>query len=97
MKNKTAPPQRVAYFDFYFAEGGDCAPGEYDFAKEVASLAVVKEIIQRKGGWYYFGERKWQGIDPVIASIREEVDLKEQIQKLVFETSDVPMAEETDD
>ena len=97
LKNKTAPPQRVAYFDFYFAEGGDCAPGEYDFAKEVASLAVVKEIIQRKGGWYYFGERKWQGIDPVIASIREEVDLKEQIQKLVFETSDVPMAEETDD
>ena len=66
-------------------------------AKEVASLAVVKEIIQRKGGWYYFGERKWQGIDPVIASIREEVDLKEQIQKLVFETSDLPMAEDSDD
>ena len=57
----------------------------------------MKEIIQRKGGWYYFGERKWQGIDPVIASIREEVDLKEQIQKLVFETSDLPMAEENND
>ena len=94
LKNKTAPPQRLAYFDFYFAEGGDCAPGEFDFAKEVASLAVVKGIIQRKGGWYYFGERKWQGIEPVIQSIREEIELKEELQKLVFETNDLPMAEE---
>ena len=97
LKNKTAPPQRVAYFDFYFAEGGDCAPGEFDFAKEVASLAVVKGIIERKGGWYYYGERKWQGIKPVIASIREEVDLKEVIQKLVLESSDIPMAGATDE
>lgn len=94
LKNKTAPPQRLAYFDFYFAEGGDCAPGEFDFAKEVAALAVVKNIIQRKGGWYYFGERKWQGIEPVIQSIREEIELKDELQKLVFETNDLPMAEE---
>jgi recombination protein RecA len=92
LKNKTAPPQRIAYFDFYFAEGGDCAPGEFDFAKEIASLAVIKEIIQRKGGWYYYGDRKWQGIEPVISSIREELDLKEEIQKLVLESSDNPMA-----
>lgn len=97
LKNKTAPPQRIAYFDFYFAEGGDCVPGEFDFAKEVVSLAVVKGIIERKGGWYYYGERKWQGIEPVIASIREEVDLKEVIQKLVLESSDIPMAGATDE
>jgi len=97
LKNKTAPPQRVAYFDFYFAEGGECAPGEFDFAKEVASLAVVKEIITRKGGWYYYGERKWQGIETVIASLREEVDLKEEVQTKVFETSDLPMGEADDE
>ena len=97
LKNKTAPPQRVAYFDFYFADGGNCAAGEYDFAKEVASLAVVKGIVTRKGGWFYFDERKWQGIESVIDSIREEIELKETIQKLVFETSDLPMAGETDD
>lgn len=97
IKNKTAPPQRVAYFDYYFAEGGECAPGEFDFAKEIAALAVVKEIIQRKGGWYYFNDRKWQGIESAIQSIREEVDLKEELQRLVFENSDLPMAEETND
>jgi recombination protein RecA len=96
LKNKTAPPQRVAYFDFYFAEGGDCAPGEFDFAKEIASLAVVKGIIDRKGGWYYHGERKWQGIEPVIASIREEINLKEELEKAVFSTTDMPMSGDND-
>jgi recombination protein RecA len=93
LKNKTAPPQRVAYFDYYFAEGGDCAPGEFDFAKEIASLAVIKGFIDRKGGWYYYGERKWQGIEPVISSIREEIELKEELQKAVLESPDNPMGE----
>jgi recombination protein RecA len=92
LKNKTAPPQRVAYFDFYFAEGGPCAPGEFDFAKEIAALGVIKSIIQRKGGWFYYGERKWQGIESVIASIREEVELKEELENLVLTTPDTPMA-----
>ena len=85
LKNKTAPPQRVAYFDFYFAPGGDCAPGEYDFAKEIAAMSVLNEIIERKGAWYYYGERKWQGTDAVIASIREEIELKEELAKKVLE------------
>lgn len=97
LKNKTAPPQRVAYFDYYFAEGGDCAPGEFDFAKEIASLAVIKGFIDRKGGWYYYGERKWQGIEPVISSIREEVELKEELQKAVLESTDNPVAEADDE
>jgi len=97
LKNKTAPPQRVAYFDFYFAEGGACQPGEYDFAKEIASLAVVMSVIERKGGWFYYNDRKWQGIDSVIQSIREEIDLKEAIQKAVFESNEVPIGEVSED
>ena len=92
LKNKTAPPQRVAYFDFYFAEGGNCAPGEFDFAKEVASLAVVMGYIERRGGWFYYGERKWQGIESVIASIREEIDFMQDLQKKVLENHDTPAA-----
>lgn len=84
LKNKTAPPQRVAYFDFYFAEGGECRPGEYDFAKEIAAMAVLNEVVERKGGWYYYGERKWQGNESLIASIREEVDLKDELSQKVL-------------
>ena len=85
LKNKTAPPQRVAYFDFYFATGGECAPGEYDFAKEIAAMSVLNEIVERKGAWYYYGERKWQGTDALISSIREEIELKEELAKKVLE------------
>ena len=88
LKNKTAPPQRVAYFDYYFAEGGDCAPGEFDFAKEIAALAVVKGVIQRKGGWYYYNDRKWQGVEQVIDSLRSEIDLKEELEKIVLDSTD---------
>jgi recombination protein RecA len=84
LKNKTAPPQRVAYFDFYFAPGGDCAPGEYDFAKEIAAMSVLNEIVERKGAWYYYGERKWQGTDALIASIREEIELMDDLRKQVI-------------
>jgi recombination protein RecA len=92
LKNKTAPPQRVAYFDFYFAEGGNCAPGEFDFAKEIASLAVVMGFVERRGGWFYYGERKWQGMETVIASIREELDLMEDLRKKVLENHETPTA-----
>jgi recombination protein RecA len=85
LKNKTAPPQRVAFFDFYFAPGGDCVPGEYDFAKEIAAMSVLNDIVERKGAWYYYGERKWQGTDALIASIREEIELKEELAKKVLE------------
>lgn len=90
LKNKTAPPHRIAYVDVYFDHGGDCLPGEYDFAKEIASLCVVKEILTRKGGWYYFGDRKWQGMESVIESIREEVDLREELERLALTTVDAP-------
>ena len=85
LKNKTAPPQRVAYFDFYFDKGGDCLPGDYDFAKEIAAMSVVTGMIERKGGWYYYKDRKWQGTESVIASIREEIDLMDELRKQVIQ------------
>ena len=85
-KNKTAPPQQVAYVDFYFAPFSIYDAGDYDTAKEVAALAIVKEIVDRKGGWIYYGERKWQGQENLVNSIREEVDLYEELRAKVLST-----------
>jgi len=93
LKNKTAPPQRVAYVDAYFADGGDCPRGEYDFAKEIVSLCVVKEVITRRGAWYFFADHKWQGQDAVVASIREEMDLREELERLAL-LPDAPLSME---
>lgn len=86
LKNKTFPPQQVAYFDFYFGDGGPCGAGEIDFAKECTAMALLDGIIEKRGGWYYYEDRKWQGIEAVLEAIREEVDLKEAIQKAVLES-----------
>lgn len=88
IKNKTAPPQRVAYVDFYFSDTASNLAGDFDVAREVAAMSIVKEIVDRKGGWIYHGERKWQGQDAFVASLREEVDLLTELRDRVLSTPD---------
>ena len=88
IKNKTAPPQRVAYIDFYFSPFSIYEAGDYDTAKETAALAIVKQIVDRRGGWIYYGERKWQGQESLVNSIREEPDFKDELDKLIMSTPD---------
>lgn len=85
-KNKTAPPQQVAHVDFYFKDHSIYSAGEYDMAKEVAAMSIVKEIVDRKGGWIYYGERKWNGQEALVNSIREEVELFEELRDKVLTT-----------
>jgi recombination protein RecA len=86
IKNKTYPPQQTAYMDFYFDEGGPVDRGEIDSGKEIVSLSILNGIVERRGGWFYYGERKWQGAPALVDSIREEIDLKEELTKAVMET-----------
>jgi recombination protein RecA len=88
IKNKVAPPQRVAYIDYYFADHSIYSAGDYDFAKEIAAMVIVKEIVDRKGGWIYYGDRKWNGQEAFVASIREEVDFMEELRDKVLSTPD---------
>ena len=88
LKNKTAPPQRVAYVDFYFSPYSIYQAGDYDTAKELAAMVIVKQIVDRKGGWIYYGERKWQGQEALVNSLREEVDFFEELREKVLNTPD---------
>lgn len=85
LKNKSAPPQQAAFIDFYFTEGGSVSPGDYDFAKEIVALGILNGVISRAGAYYRYGERQWQGADAMVISIKEEVDLKETLEKDVLE------------
>ena len=85
LKNKSAPPSQVAYVDFYFSDGDNCVAGEYDFAKEIVALGILNKIITRAGAYYSYKDRKWQGADAVVNSIREEIDLKEELDRDVRE------------
>jgi len=86
IKNKTFPPQQTAYLDFYFSDGGLLEPGQYDVAKEIVALSILNGIVNRRGGWMYYGERKWQGAQALVDSLREELDLQAEITKAVMDT-----------
>jgi recombination protein RecA len=88
LKNKTAPPSRTAYVDFYFSDHSIYEAGDYDVAKEVAAMAIVKQLVDRKGGWIYYGDRKWQGQESLVNSLREEVDFLSELREKVLSTPD---------
>jgi len=86
IKNKTYPPQQTAYLDFYFADGGPVDAGSYDTGKEIVALSILNGIVERRGGWMYYKDRKWQGAQALIDSLREEVDLSAEISAAVMDT-----------
>ena len=86
IKNKTYPPQQTAYLDFYFSDGGPVDAGGYDSGKEIVALSILNGIVERRGGWMYYNDRKWQGSQALIDSIREEIDLKDELTAAVMDT-----------
>jgi recombination protein RecA len=86
IKNKSAPPSQTAVVDFYFAPGGDIPAGEFDFAKEIVAMGIINKVIVRAGAYYRYAGRQWQGSDAMLNSIREEVDLKETLERDVLDS-----------
>jgi len=104
LKNKSAPPSQTAFMDFYFGSGGIVDRGQYDFAKEIVAMGIINKVITRAGAYYRYtinGEqRQWQGADALLASIREELDLKEALERDVLDSIKAGskfVAEDTDE
>jgi recombination protein RecA len=85
-KNKSAPPYQTAAVDFYFKEHSIYSPGDFDVAKEVVAMAVINNVVERKGGWIYHKEQKWQGLEAFANSVREDVGLYEELRKVVLDS-----------
>jgi recombination protein RecA len=86
IKNKSAAPSQVAVVDFYFANGGLLNAGDFDFAKEMLSIGILNKVIVRAGAYYRYADRQWQGSDAMLKSIREEMDLKETLERDVLDS-----------
>jgi recombination protein RecA len=91
-KNKSAPPQQVTAVDFYFRNApiSGFKRGEFDIALDYFTVASLFDVIQKKGGWYYYNDYKWQGKSSVLQSIREDLDLRENIAEQVLAASTIP-------
>lgn len=98
IKNKSAPPRQVAFVDFYFRD----APllgfrrGDYDLGKEYVALAILYGVIKKNSGWYYYGDRKWNGKESVEIDVRSEPELQADIAEEVLVCARNPRAMELD-
>jgi recombination protein RecA len=87
-KNKSAPPQKVAELDFYFADSPPHRAGDYDGVKEVMNLAVLFGIVTPGGGGMYsYQGEKWKGRASLLDQLRQEPDLQRQIGGEVLDTA----------
>lgn len=92
VKHKGGPPQRVAFLDFFFTEAPEHGfhRGDYDVPKDILTTAIVFGVIRKGGAWYTFDDQRWQGRDPLLASVREDSGLLYQIEKRTREAIATP-------
>lgn len=79
VKNKLAPPFKVAEFDILYGEG---------ISKEgsLLDMAVTRNIITRSGSWYSYGDmRIAQGRDNVRVYLKENPDFYAELEKKLRE------------
>lgn len=81
VKNKVAPPFRSAEFDIMFNEGISREGSIVDLGAELG-------IIDKKGTWFSFKDVKLgQGREAVKQELRNNKELANEIEKLIFEKS----------
>ena len=74
VKNKVAPPFRMAEFDILYGEG-------ISREGEIIELGVVHKIVDKSGAWYaYKGEKIGQGKDNTRKFLKENPDMAKEIE-----------------
>ena len=79
VKNKVAPPFRMAEFDIMFGKG-------ISRSGEILDLAVDHEIIKKSGSWFSYNDTKLgQGRDGVKQMMDDNPELSEEIESKIRE------------
>jgi recombination protein RecA len=77
VKNKVAPPFRIAEFEIFYGEG-------ISRAGEIIDLGVKEGLIQKSGSWYSYGEdRVGQGKDNVRQYLADHPDVSDEIEAAI--------------
>ena len=77
VKNKVAPPFRLAEFDIMYGEG-------ISKVGEILDIAVESEIIKKSGSWFSYQDTKLgQGRDAVKIIIKDNPELMDELEEKI--------------
>jgi len=77
VKNKVAPPFKIAEFDIYYGEG-------VSKESELIDLGVKYNIIDKAGAWYSFGsERIGQGKENSRIFLKDNPDIAQEVENKI--------------
>ena len=84
VKNKVAPPFRLAEFDIMYDEG-------ISAAGNILDLAVQNDIVEKRGAWYIYGdERLGQGRETVKTEVKNNAELAAELTAKIKEKLQIP-------
>ena len=79
VKNKLAPPFRIAETKIYFGRG-------FDRCAEILQIGLDEGVIEKRGSWFSCGDtRLGQGFEASVEFLRENPDFAEDIYKCALE------------
>ena len=91
VKNKVAPPFKVAEFDILYGSG-------ISKSSEIIDMALQLDIVSRSGAWFYYGEdRLGNGKDNVRQYIESNAEFMAELEGLIREKVSALGSEEMTD
>ncbi len=86
VKNKVAPPFRIAEFDMMHADG-------ISYEGDVLDLAILQKLVVRSGTWFRYGDMQLgQGREKVRLYFREHPDLVAELRAKIMEAGGAAVA-----
>jgi recombination protein RecA len=85
-KMKGARPQQIGVVDFYFADHGEFKPGDYDAFKQIINLAVLFDVIGRRGSGYVGPNDVYIKSQQLLAdTLASDLEWRAQVERDVLE------------
>lgn len=87
VKNKLAPPFKLAEFDVMYGEG-------ISLEGDLIDLGVANKIVQKSGSWFsYAGDRIGQGRENVKRFLKTNTDVRDRLERDVRKAVGLPVAD----
>ena len=80
VKNKVAPPFKIAEFDIMYGEG-------ISKSGEIVDAAVDLGLIAKGGAWFTVGDTRIQGRDGVKQYLRDNPDVMDDLEQQIYDRS----------